>query len=290
MAGKLGQILLEENLITPDQLKQALEHQRGNGGRLGNSLVRLGFLSDDGVMAVLSRQFNVPSINLAGFEVDPAVTKLIPMETALKYQVLPLSRVGSSLTLAMVDPTNVFAMDDIMFMTGFNIEPVGASETAVAAAIKRNCGSVEEDERKRELEEIVSFIDEGEQEALELEAQDESTLNLEELEKAAEEAPVIKLVNYFLTDAVKRGASDIHNLMRKIGVAMFTRTLGTLITSGVPMLEAMDITARTTGNAVVEKAVLEVRKAIETGRTIVDPLRETGVFPDMVVQMIGVGE
>jgi len=190
----------------------------------------------------------------------------------------------------MVDPTNVFAMDDIMFMTGFNIEPVGASETAVAAAIKRNCGSVEEDERKRELEEIVSFIDEGEQEALELEAQDESTLNLEELEKAAEEAPVIKLVNYFLTDAVKRGASDIHNLMRKIGVAMFTRTLGTLITSGVPMLEAMDITARTTGNAVVEKAVLEVRKAIETGRTIVDPLRETGVFPNMVVQMIGVGE
>ena len=290
MAGKLGQILLEENLITPDQLKQALEHQRANGGRLGNSLVRLGFLSDDGVMAVLSRQFSVPSINLAGFEVDPGVTKLIPMETALKYQVLPLSRVGSSLTLAMVDPTNVFAMDDIMFMTGFNIEPVVASETAVAAAIKRNYGSVEEDERKRELEEIVSFIDEGKQEALELEAQDESTLNLEELEKAAEEAPVIKLVNYFLTDAVKRGASDIHNLMRKIAVAMFTRTLGTLITSGVPMLEAMDITARTAGNAVVEKAVLEVRKAIETGRTIVDPLRETGVFPNMVVQMIGVGE
>jgi type IV pilus assembly protein PilB len=210
MAGKLGEILLKENLITPDQLKQALEHQKANGGRLGNSLVSLGFMSDEEVMAVLSRQYGVPSINLDYFEVDPGVTKLIPMDTALKFQVLPLSRVGSSLTLAMVDPTNVFAMDDIKFMTGFNIEPVVASETAIAEAIKKNYGSVEEQERQKELEEMVSFIDEGQHETLELEAEDESTLNLEQLEKAAEEAPVIKLVNYFLTDAVKRGASDIH--------------------------------------------------------------------------------
>jgi len=210
MAGKLGDILLKENLITPDQLKQALEYQKANGGRLGNALVKLGFLSDDEVTVVLSQQYGVPSINLNYFEVDPGVTKLIPMETALKFQVLPLSRVGSSLTLAMVDPTNVFAMDDIKFMTGFNIEPVVASETAIAEAIKKNYGSIEEQERKRELEEIVSFIDEAENEALELEAEDETTLNLEQLEKAAEEAPVIKLVNYFLTDAVKRGASDIH--------------------------------------------------------------------------------
>jgi type IV pilus assembly protein PilB len=210
MAGKLGEILLKENLITPDQLKQALEHQKANGGRLGNSLVRLGFMSDEEVMAVLSRQYGVPSINLDYFDVDPGITKLIPMDTALKFQVLPLSRVGSSLTLAMVDPTNVFAMDDIKFMTGFNIEPVVASETAIGEAIRRNYGSVEERERKRELEEMVSFIDEGQDETLELEAEDEATLNLEQLEKAAEEAPVIKLVNYFLTDAVKRGASDIH--------------------------------------------------------------------------------
>jgi len=210
MAGKLGEILLKENLITPDQLKQALEHQKANGGRLGNSLVRLGFMSDDEVMAVLSRQYGVPSINLDYFEVDPGVTKLIPMDTALKFQVLPLSRVGSSLTLAMADPTNVFAMDDIKFMTGFNIEPVVASETAIAEAIKKNYGTIEEQERKRELEEIVSFIDEEQNETLELEAQDEAALNLEQIEKAAEEAPVIKLVNYFLTDAVRRGASDIH--------------------------------------------------------------------------------
>jgi type IV pilus assembly protein PilB len=110
----------------------------------------------------------------------------------------------------MVDPTNVFAMDDIKFMTGFNIEPVVASETSIAEAIRKHYGSIEEQARKRELEEIVSFIDEGEHETLELEAEDETTLNLEQLEKAAEEAPVIKLVNYFLTDAVKRGASDIH--------------------------------------------------------------------------------
>ena len=189
MAGKLGEILLKENLISPEQLKQALEHQKANGGRLGNALVKLGFLSDDEVTAVLSHQYGVPSINLTHFEVDPGVTKLIPMETALKFQVLPLSRVGSSLTLAMVDPTNVFAMDDIKFMTGFNIEPVVASETAIAEAIKKNYGSIEEQERKRELEEIVSFIDEAENETLELEAEDETTLNLEQLEKAAEEAP-----------------------------------------------------------------------------------------------------
>jgi type IV pilus assembly protein PilB len=110
----------------------------------------------------------------------------------------------------MVDPTNVFAMDDIKFMTGFNIEPVVASETAIVEAIKKHYGSIEDVERKKELEEIVSFIDEGEAETVELEAEDESSLNLAALEKASEEAPVIKLVNYILTDAVKRGASDIH--------------------------------------------------------------------------------
>jgi type IV pilus assembly protein PilB len=210
MSGKLGEILLKENLITPDQLKQALDHQKANGGRLGNSLVKLGFLNDDEVTAVLSRQYGVPSINLAYFEVDPSITKLIPMETAMKYQVLPLSRVGASLTLAMVDPTNVFAMDDIKFMTGFNVEPVVASEASIQEAIKKHYGSAEDQERKKELEDIVNFIDEGQGESLELEAEEDGTLNLAQLEKASEEAPVIKLVNYILMDAVKLGASDIH--------------------------------------------------------------------------------
>ena len=210
MSGKLGEILIKEKVISGEQLKQALEFQKTNGGRLGNALVKLGFLSDDEVTAVLSRQYGVPSINLAYFEVDPNVIKLIPMETAMKYQILPLSRVGSSLTVAMVDPTNVFAMDDIKFMTGFNIEPVVASESAISEAIKKHYGSIEDVERKKEIEDIVSFIDEGQAESVELEAEDESSLNLAALEKAAEEAPVIKLVNYILTDAVKRGASDIH--------------------------------------------------------------------------------
>jgi len=210
MSGKLGEILLKEKIISNDQLKQALEYQKSNGGRLGNALVKLNFLNDDEVTAILSRQYGVPSINLAYFEVDAGVIKLIPMETSMKYQILPLSRVGSSLTVAMVDPTNVFAMDDIKFMTGFNIEPVVASETAIMEAIKKHYGTIEDVERKKELEEIVSFIDEGATESVELEAEEESGLNLAALEKAAEEAPVIKLVNYILTDAVKKGASDIH--------------------------------------------------------------------------------
>ncbi|HTS67583.1 MAG TPA: ATPase, T2SS/T4P/T4SS family, partial [Terriglobia bacterium] len=210
MSGKLGEILLKENLITPDQLKQALEHQKANGGRLGNSLVKLGFLNDDEVTAVLSRQYGVPSINLTYFEVDPNVTKLIPMDTATKYQVLPLSRVGSSLTLAMVDPTNVFAMDDIKFMTGFNIEPVVASEAAIMEAIKKHYGGVADQESKKEYEELMEFVGESQAETLELEAEEDGMLNLAQMEKAAEEAPVIKLVNYILTDAVRRGASDIH--------------------------------------------------------------------------------
>ena len=102
--------------------------------------MNLGFLSDDEITTVLSRQYGIPSINLEYFEVDPSVIQLIPMETALKYHVLPLSRVGSSLTLAMADPANVFAMDDIKFMTGFNIEPVVASEIV-------HCGSHQEELR-----------------------------------------------------------------------------------------------------------------------------------------------
>ncbi len=210
MSGKLGELLIRENLITPAQLQQALEYQRKHGGRLGSSVVKLGLLTGDQITAVLSRQYGIPSINLEYFEADPNVIRLIPMETALKYQVLPLSRVGSSLTLAMVDPANVYAMDDIKFMTGFNIEPVVASEASILEAIKKHYGSIEEQERKKEIEDLVSFIDDGQTESVEVEAEDESTLNLAALEKAAEEAPVVKLVNYILTDAVERGASDIH--------------------------------------------------------------------------------
>ena len=152
----------------------------------------------------------MPSINLAYFEVDPGVIKLIPVETARKYQILPLSRVGSSLTVAMVDPTNVFALDDIKFMTGFNIEPVVASESSISEAIKKHYGAAEDQEAKEIIDEIVNFVDEAGAETLELEEQDDDGLSLSQLEAAAEEAPVVKLVNYILMDGVKRGASDIH--------------------------------------------------------------------------------
>jgi type IV pilus assembly protein PilB len=137
MSAKLGEILVRENLLSPQQLREALDYQREHGGRLGFNLVKLGFISDDMITAVLSRQYGVPSVNLELFDIDESVIRLIPSEVAKKYSVLPLSRVGATLTLAMVDPTNVFAMDDIKFMTGLNIEPVVVSEVSVQEAIAK---------------------------------------------------------------------------------------------------------------------------------------------------------
>src|SRR5688500_18205779 len=137
MAVRIGELLLKEKRITPQQLQEALNSQKANGGKLGASLVKLGFVRDEEITALLSKQYGVPSINLAQFELDPAVIKLVPADTAVKYQIVPLSRNGASLTIAMTDPTNVFAMDDIKFMTGYNVEPVVASEIAVLEAIER---------------------------------------------------------------------------------------------------------------------------------------------------------
>jgi type IV pilus assembly protein PilB len=206
MSSRLGEILIKENLITSDQLKQALEHQKASGARLGTCLMKLGFISDDEITGVLSRQYGVPSINLKYYEVDAAVIKLIPQDTAVRYQIVPLSRVGSTLTIAMTDPTNVFAMDDIKFMTGFNVEPVVASETAISEAISKFYGEAHSDE---ELSRVMKDLTGEEGADLEL-ASEEQEMNLAELERMAEEAPIIKLVNLILTDAVKRGASDIH--------------------------------------------------------------------------------
>src|SRR5262249_43544995 len=137
MPVRIGELLLKEKRITADQLQQALTHQKSNGGELGVKFVKLGFRKDEGVTPLLRKQYGVPSITLAQFEIDPAVVKLIPADTAQKYQIVPLSRAGATLTIAMTDPTNVFAMDDIKFMTGYNVEPVVASETAVIEAIQR---------------------------------------------------------------------------------------------------------------------------------------------------------
>jgi type IV pilus assembly protein PilB len=206
MSQRLGDLLVKEKIITPDQLDRALRAQREQGpnSRLGSTLVHLGFVSDEEVTNFLSRQYGVPAINLQYFEIDASVVKLIPEETAKRYQILPLSRVGASLTIAMVDPTNVFAMDDIKFMTGFNIEPVVASESAIVDAIDKAYGNSQQNENVDEL--LASM---GEEADVELQA-DQEEIDLSELEKSADEAPIVKLVNIVMTDAVKRGASDIH--------------------------------------------------------------------------------
>src|SRR6266403_548470 len=205
MSVRLGEILVKESLITQDQLQKALEFQRANGGKLGSCLTKMGFITDDDITGVLSRQYGVPSINLKYYEIDPNVIKLIPQDTASRYQVIPLSRVGSVLTIAMTDPTSVFALDDIKVMTGFYVERVVASELAA----------------------------------------EESELDTATLEKAAEEAPIIKLVNLILTDSVKRGASDIHIEPYELEMRVRFRIDGQLSTVMTPPLRLKDaITSR----------------------------------------------
>jgi type IV pilus assembly protein PilB len=209
MAPKLGEMLLKARLINEQQLQKALEMQKADGGRLGKNLVDLGFIRDEQITQLLSQQFGVPAVNLAQFkEIDPSVIKLIPADVARKYQVMPLTRTGATLTIAMVDPTNVFAMDDIKFMTGYNVEPVVASETAIADAIETHYGGAAEIERKSEMDDIVSAALNVDSDLEMVEEEDEKTE--EALAAASEDAPVVKLVNLVMTDALKRGASDIH--------------------------------------------------------------------------------
>ena len=202
MTSRLGEILLKEGVITQHQLEKALEVQRASGGKLGSCLTKLGLITEDEITGVLARQYGVPAINLKHYEIDPEVIKLIPQDIALRYQLVPLSRVGSVLTVAATDPTNVVAMDNIKFRTGLNVELVVASEAVITDAIARSYGGSEA------LEDLMRGLVEEDQE-VELAAEEEE-LDATALEKAAEQAPIIKLVNMILTDSVKRGASDIH--------------------------------------------------------------------------------
>ena len=234
MPVRIGELLLKEKRITPAQLQEALTYQKTAGGKLGLNLVKLGFIKDEEITALLSKQYGVPSINLAQFEIDPGIVKLIPAETAQKYQIVPLSRSGATLTIGMTDPTNVFAMDDIKFMTGYNVEPVVASETAVADAIARYYPSnapapriAAEPKKKKEprieqsanltnaatLEMVTRALEEttGEIEDEDVEMLEEiEQIDVSTLEKQGGEAPVIRLVNLMLMSAIQKGASDIH--------------------------------------------------------------------------------
>jgi type IV pilus assembly protein PilB len=246
MPVKLGELLLKENMITPQQLQEALAYQKRSGGKLGKAFVSLGYVRDEEITSLLSRQYGVPSINLEHFEVDPGIIKIIPAETARKYQILPLSRSGATLTIAMADPTNVFAMDDIKFMTGYNVEPVVASESSLEEAIEKYYGSTRSLQLKTDssaqgggggssmgnapsLKEVIdgpaltfddfasvglSEVDLdslGEDEAdVEQVKTEDDEIDLGDLARSSEAAPVIKLANVLLIDSLKRGASDIH--------------------------------------------------------------------------------
>ncbi len=248
MPVKLGELLVKENMVTPQQLQEALNHQKAHGGKLGKAFVSLGYVRDEEITSLLSRQYGVPSINLDHFEVDPGIIKIIPAETSRKYQILPLSRSGATLTIAMADPTNVFAMDDIKFMTGYNVEPVVASEISLEEAIDKYYGSSRSLQLRQDgmgggaspggfllggnapslkdvmegptlsLDDMASVglsevdIDAiGEEEAdIETVKTEEDEIDLGTLAKSSEAAPVVKLSNVLLIDSLKRGASDIH--------------------------------------------------------------------------------
>ena len=135
MAAKLGQLLITSNIISEDQLKEAMGRQRKEGGRLGTNLVKLGYITEDKLVAFLSKQWGVPAINLSDYKIEPQVLKLIPVEIARKYLIIPVARVGATLTIAMADPSNVFVIDDVKFMTGYNVEVVVSSETSIINAI-----------------------------------------------------------------------------------------------------------------------------------------------------------
>ncbi len=202
MAGRLGALLVNANMISEDQLKKALSKQKNEGGRLGSNLVTMGFIKEDRLIAFLSQQYGIPSVDVAKFDIDSDVSKLIPSDVAQKYMIVPLNRTGSTLTIAMVDPSNVFAIDDVKFMTGYNVEPVVASETSIKEAIDRHYDSADM------LQTVMQDI----QEEVNIDVIEdiEEDVDIGEIKQAVEDAPVVKLVNLILAEAIKKGASDIH--------------------------------------------------------------------------------
>ncbi len=199
-SNRLGELLVRSQLITDDQLAQAIEDQKNQGGRLGSCLIKLGFIQDDELASFLSKQYGVPSINLEEFDIDPAILRLIPPDVAQKYQVIPVNRAGATLIVAMSDPSNIFAIDDIKFMTGYNIEVVVAPDAAIKAAIDQYY------DQSATLADVMEDLDDIDLEVVE----EDDKFDVRELEKATEDAPVVKLVNLILTDAIKKKASDIH--------------------------------------------------------------------------------
>ncbi len=204
MAPKLGQILLNNNLITEDQLIKAIEQQKKDGGRIGSNLIKLGFLTEDSLVEFLSKQYGVPAVTLSDAEIDPSIIKFVPYDVANKYQIFPVSKNGASLKIAMIDPSNVFAIDDVKFMTGYNVQPVVAAESSIREAISKHYEQT--DDIQSAVDDMASFDDSS----LDLIQEKEEDENVDDLQNAGEDAPVVKLVNLILAEAISRGASDIH--------------------------------------------------------------------------------
>ncbi|MCB9741804.1 MAG: type IV-A pilus assembly ATPase PilB [Alphaproteobacteria bacterium] len=203
-SGRLGELLVREKLITPVQLRKAMQEQRSGGGRLGHQLTKLGYIEENELTSFLSKQYGVPSINLGEIDLDPEVIKLVPKEVVQRHQVIPVNRAGNTLIVAMSDPSNIYAIDDVKFVTNMNIEVVVASEGAIAEAIEKYYTA------QTSFEDILIDFDLGEEEeALEISEADED-MNVLDLEKSAGDAPVVKLVNLILLDAIRKKASDIH--------------------------------------------------------------------------------
>ena len=208
MPARLGELLVRENLISLQQLHQAQQVQKQEGGKLGYHLTKLGFIEESQLTEFLSKQYGVPAINLSEFEIDADVIRLIPKEVAEKHQVVPVNRAGASLIVAMSDPSNIFAIDDIKFLTGYNIEVVVAAEAAIQAAIAKYYNPQNSSDPLAAFD-INDALEGIEDEDIDV-AEREREANVVDLEKAAEDAPVVKLVNLILVDAIKKGASDIH--------------------------------------------------------------------------------
>ncbi|UCG20504.1 MAG: type IV-A pilus assembly ATPase PilB [Deltaproteobacteria bacterium] len=200
MAQKLGNFLVREGLITPEQLENALQEQKANGGMLGSNLVKMGYIEEAELMEFLSKQFGVPSTDPSKLDVDPDVIEMIPGNIVNKYRIVPISLEGQTLTIAMVDPSNIFIIDDIKFLTRKNIRVTVATESSIKSAMDRfyDAGAALEDVMQEFDEDGVDVVEGSED------------LDLGELESAAEQAPVVKLVNLILVDAIKKAASDIH--------------------------------------------------------------------------------
>jgi type IV pilus assembly protein PilB len=201
MTNRLGELLVRSRRISLEQLKAAQDTQKKDGVSLGYALAKMGFISDQEITQFLSQQYRVQAIDLSEYEIDPDVLKLITQEVCARHKIIPVSRAGASLIVAMADPSNLHAIDDIKFLTGYNVEPVVASEAAIQTAIERYYAAPEIN-----YDEIMDGFDEGDIEV----AGDEDDVNLVDLERASGDAPVVRLCNAILLNAIKKGASDIH--------------------------------------------------------------------------------